>query len=89
MNRPYYEQARVALEEAHKACFSHPERPVLGMSHGPFSGVNVALGAVASLEEQLEEARRDNAILVQMLEEMGVKLKPGLFASLTRKPANV
>lgn len=51
VKRPAYSAALNALESAHKACFDHPDRPLIGMSHGPFSGVNVALGIVAELEE--------------------------------------
>lgn len=50
--RPLYTKALYALQAAHDACFKHPERGVLGMSHGPFSGVNEALGIIASLEEE-------------------------------------
>lgn len=50
--RPYYDKALAALQAAHDACYGHPSRDVLGMSHGPFSGVNVALGIVAELEDQ-------------------------------------
>lgn len=38
--RPMYDRAWKALEAAHEACFRHPDRDTLGMSHGPFSGVN-------------------------------------------------
>jgi hypothetical protein len=55
--RPYYDRAFAALEAAHKACFDHPERDILGMSHGPFSGVNEALGIVAELEDENERLR--------------------------------
>ena len=51
--RPYYDRAYKALQAAHDACFNHPERNVLGMSHGPFSGVNEALGIIAELESKL------------------------------------
>ena len=50
--RPLYRRASEALDAAHKACFNHPGRDVLGMSHGPFSGVNVALGIVSGLEHE-------------------------------------
>ena len=56
-DRPYYDKALAALDAAHRACFEHPDRPLLGMSHGPFSGVNVALGIVADLERQVAELR--------------------------------
>jgi hypothetical protein len=48
----------MALKAAHQACFKHEDRPILGMSHGPFSGVNVALGIVVSLETQLQTTIR-------------------------------
>lgn len=48
--RPEYDKALKALSEAHTACFKHKDIDVLGMSHGPFSGVNQALGIVLSLE---------------------------------------
>jgi hypothetical protein len=50
--RPHYDQALEALQAAHVACLNHPDRDVLGMSHGPFSGVNVALGIIAKLEAE-------------------------------------
>lgn len=56
--RPYYDRALNALNAAHTACFKHPERDVLGMSHGPFSGVNEALGIVALLEEENQRLRK-------------------------------
>ena len=49
--RILYDRASQALDAAHKACFNHPDRGAVGMSHGPFSGVNVALGIIAGLEE--------------------------------------
>lgn len=52
--RPYYDRASAALDAAYKACFNHPDRPLLGMSHGPFSGVNEVLGIVAELEGRLQ-----------------------------------
>lgn len=58
-NRPYYDRASKALDAAHRACFNHPDRHGLGMSHGPFSGVNEALGIIADLEENLELANRE------------------------------
>lgn len=67
MTREYYDQALAALEDAHKACFRHPDRPLLGMSYGPFSGVNTALGIVAQLEESLAEANEEIAFLKEEL----------------------
>tara|TARA_Y100001937_G_C7020474_1_gene285189 strand:+ start:285 stop:494 length:210 start_codon:yes stop_codon:yes gene_type:complete len=55
--RPYYNRALAALQAAHDACYRHPDRNVLGMSHGPFSGVNEALGIVATLEEENRRLR--------------------------------
>jgi hypothetical protein len=55
--RPYYERALEALKSAHEACFSHPDRDALGMSHGPFSGVNEALGIVSLLEDENKRLR--------------------------------
>lgn len=52
-SRPYYERAWKALRAAHEACFRHPDRGALGMSHGPFAGVNEALGIVDELEYRL------------------------------------
>jgi len=57
-NRALYKKALDALNEAHKACFNHPDRPLLGMSHGPFSGVNVALGIIARLEDENDLLRQ-------------------------------
>lgn len=58
-DRPYYDRAKTALEAAHKACYDHPNRGPIGMSHGPFSGVNEALGIVATLEEALGKAQAE------------------------------
>ena len=48
---PVYKKVKRLLEEAHLACFKHPDRDVLGMTNGPFSGVNQVLGIVMELEE--------------------------------------
>ena len=56
--RPLYNRAATALGEAHRACFSHPDRGPLGMSYGPFSGVNEALGIIARLEDENRLLRR-------------------------------
>lgn len=58
-DRPHYDRAWKALQAAHDACFKHPERDVLGMSHGPFSGVNEVLGIVSMLEEENKRLRND------------------------------
>jgi hypothetical protein len=57
-DRPHYGRALAALQGAHDACTKHPGRDVLGMSHGPFSGVNVALGIVAMLETEVITLRK-------------------------------
>jgi hypothetical protein len=54
MKRPYYQKALEALQAAHDACLKAPDRDVLGMSYGPFSGVNVALGIISELEAERE-----------------------------------
>lgn len=60
-SRPFYTQALKALEEAHRACFNHPNRDILGMSSGPFSGVNEVLGLFSKIEE-------DRAVLLTRIE---------------------
>lgn len=60
--RPHYDKAWEALKEAYDACFNYADRGAIGMSHGPFSGVNVALGIIAELEDE-------NAALRMMIEE--------------------
>jgi hypothetical protein len=57
---PVFCAVREALDKAHTACFKHPDRDVLGMSSGPFSGVNYALGAVMNLEASLTAAQEEN-----------------------------
>lgn len=64
--RPEYDKALKALSEAHAACFKHEDRDVLGMSHGPFSGVNKALEIVLSLE---------TLVKMQQIEVQNLKLK--------------
>jgi len=54
-----YDKASAALQEAHNACFKHPERDALGMSHGPFSGVNEALSIVWRLETENKQLRTE------------------------------
>jgi hypothetical protein len=56
---PNYGEALMALEAAHNACFKNKTRDVLGMSHGPFSGVNVALGIIWRLETENKNLRRE------------------------------
>lgn len=52
------DRAKAALEAAHRACFKHPDRPLLGMSHGPFSGVNEALSIIAQLHASWQVTTR-------------------------------
>lgn len=56
--RPHYEAALAALQAAHDACFKHKDRGAIGMSSGPFSGVNVALGIVDTLERENQRLRK-------------------------------
>jgi len=49
--RVLYNKALKALQTAHDACFKE-HKDVLGMSSGPFSGVNEALGIIARLEDE-------------------------------------
>jgi hypothetical protein len=49
---PIYDKVYDLLKEAHEVCLNHPDRPPLGMSHGPFSNVNQVLGIVGLLEEE-------------------------------------
>jgi hypothetical protein len=48
----------VAGRLKHDSCLKHPERDVLGMSHGPFSAVNEALGIIAQLEDENTRLRK-------------------------------
>lgn len=57
---PLYSKALNALRTAHEACFRSADRDVLGMSKGPFSGVNLALGIIKNLE-------KENTILKSMV----------------------
>jgi len=52
LHRLNYDKALAALKGAHEACFQDKQRPLLGMSYGPFSGVNKALSIVATLEDE-------------------------------------
>lgn len=65
--RALYKQAHAALDAAHQACFGHSERDALGMSHGPFSGVNQALGIIARLEDENWRLR----LLIEELQAKG------------------
>lgn len=56
LNRPYYNKALKALQAAHDACLRN-KTDVLGMSNGPFSGVNEALGIVDFLEKEVEDLK--------------------------------
>lgn len=65
--RPYYDQAVNFLSKAHKACLGHEDRDVLGMSQGPFAGVNEALSLVLTLETLL-------VIKTRQLDDLQLKL---------------
>jgi len=81
------ERARAALQAAHLACFQHPDRGPVGMSRGPFSGVNEVLGVVAQLlaslkletaraEEAEQEVERLRAALVEAGNAAGALISP-------------
>lgn len=46
-------RARELLQAAHDACFKALDRDILGMSSGPFSGVNEVLGLIAEMDSTL------------------------------------
>ena len=62
VDSPNYAKALEALQAAHDACFRDKSRDVLGMSHGPFSGVNVALGIIVRLEAENKRLRQVVAV---------------------------
>ena len=68
-----FEIASKALQAAHDACYKHPERDVLGMSHGAFSGVNKALGIISLLEHENKELKAENQRLKIQIDELRVK----------------
>lgn len=70
---PVFCAVREALDKAHTACFKHPARDVLGMSSGPFSGVNYTLGAVMSLEASLTLAQEECERLKLVLERIACR----------------
>ena len=69
-DRPFYDRCLKALDEAHKACFKHPDRDILGMSHGPFSGVNEVLGIVDSLEVFIDRQAKYIELLELRISEL-------------------
>ena len=71
-NRPFYDKALAALEDAHAACYEK-HTDVLGMSSGPFSGVNEALGIIASLEE--ENQKMKHALRLASRQEVSVTVE--------------
>lgn len=62
-NRPFYDYALLKLQTAHSAVFGQLDRPTLGMSRGPFSGVNDVLGLVVRMERLLVQA---NALIARL-----------------------
>jgi hypothetical protein len=52
MSQSYYDRALKALQDAHDVCFEKHDS-VLGMSFGPFSGINETLGIVKCLEQEV------------------------------------
>jgi hypothetical protein len=73
------DRALSLLEGAHQACLKSPDRDVLGMSHGPFSGVNEVLGMFAVIEQDFKRA----AARITELEAENARLREALqpFAS--------
>lgn len=59
---PIYIQCSKALDEAHKACFKNNDS-VLGMSHGPFSGVNFVLGKIFLMENFILRSKPESLLL--------------------------
>ena len=51
----YAQQARELMQAAHDACFKAKDRDVLGMSSGPFSGVNQVLGLIAMMDAKIAQ----------------------------------
>lgn len=73
MNRgASYQAAEAALRAAHEACFKAEGRDMLGMSSGPFGGVNTALEITARLERENERLRLLLQGAVGLLIENGV-----------------
>jgi hypothetical protein len=50
------QRARLLLQDAHAACFK-ANTAVLGMSNGPFSGVNEVLGIIAEMDDEIQLQR--------------------------------
>ena len=66
MNGPLKTQALALLQDAHYACFNHPGRDILGMSHGPFSGVNRVIEIIGVLE------RENQRLKMKLSDQMGM-----------------
>lgn len=71
--RANYRRVKDLLQAAHDACYNHPDRSPIGMSHGAFSGVNQTLAIVAELE-------KENWLLRDMLDAAYTRID-----SLTKK----
>ena len=65
-----YDQALDWLRAAHQACFKAPDRDVLGMSSGPFSGVNATLGLVMEMENRIAGLEADSRQMRRALAEV-------------------
>lgn len=83
-DRPLYNRALKALRAAHQACFNHPDRDILGMSYGPFSGTNQALEIIAVLEGRYESLRASNKFLITVIKLLrkGNSLTPSIIKEI-------
>ena len=82
------DEVSVLLHAAHKACFEAPDRDVLGMSYGPFSGVNKTLGIVMVMEDRIAELeallRRIDAVTAWETTPLGRGFQEEIEAALRR-----
>ena len=90
----YYDKALSLLQAAHDACFKSEDRDVLGMSHGPFSGVNEVLGIIKLLEEENEILKKRKSVLQDWVMELPLREQGTLLTGirgcdLAPKPALV
>lgn len=65
---PIHKAVREALSAAHDALYKDKTRDVLGMSNGPFSGVNYTLGAVMEMESRIAELEKRLADAERVIE---------------------
>lgn len=82
------QRARVLLQAAHDACFKAPDRDILGMSHGPFSGVNEVLGLIAEMDEQIGRADVRLASAIEAADEAATERERERCAALLDRYEN-